>query len=84
MAASPVFRQLLTQVWKLCRLTKNENAIKASNVTTQGNFQPGNNAQFVCPISGQELNGRFRFSVLKNTGHAISERALKQVRKMIV
>lgn len=61
------------------RLTKNENAVEASHVTTQGNFQPSNNAQFVCPTTGQELNGRFRFSVLRNTGHVISERALKQV-----
>ncbi len=64
----------------LCRLTKNENAVKASHVTTQGNFQPSNNAQFVCPITGQELNGRFRFSVLRTTGDVISERAIKQVR----
>ncbi|KAA6425493.1 MAG: UPF0549 C20orf43 protein [Trebouxia sp. A1-2] len=61
------------------RLTKNENAVEASHVTTQGNFQPSNNAQFVCPITGQELNGRFRFSVLRNTGDVVSERAIKQV-----
>ncbi len=63
----------------LYRLTKNENAVEASHVTTQGNFQPSNNAQFVCPITGQELNGRFRFSVLRNTGDVVSERAIKQV-----
>ena len=63
----------------LYRLTKNENALDASHVTTQGNFQPSNNAQFVCPITGQELNGRFRFSVLRNTGDVVSERAIKQV-----
>ena len=62
-----------------CRLTRNENAAKSSAVATQGNFQPGNDAQFVCPTTGQELNGRFRFCVLRNTGHVISERALKQV-----
>ena len=61
------------------RLTKNENGADTANVTTQGNFQPSNEAQFVCPITGQELNGRFRFSVLKCTGHVISERAIKQV-----
>ena len=63
----------------LYRLTKNENAVEVSHVTTQGNFQPSNNAQFVCPITGQELNGRFRFSVLRNTGDVVSERAIKQV-----
>ncbi|KAL0044635.1 hypothetical protein WJX82_003672 [Trebouxia sp. C0006] len=61
------------------RLTKNENAVEASHVTTQGNFQPSNNAQFVCPITGQELNGRFRFLVLRNSGDVVSERAIKQV-----
>lgn len=61
------------------RLIKNENAVEVSHVTTQGNFQPSNNAQFVCPITGQELNGRFRFSVLRNTGDVVSERAIKQV-----
>ena len=61
------------------RLTKNENAMEASHVTTQGNFQPSNNAQFVCPITGQELNGRFRFLVLRNSGDVVSERAIKQV-----
>jgi len=63
----------------LYRLTKNENAVEASHVTTQGNFQPSNNAHFVCPITGQELNGRFRFSVLRSTGDVVSERAIKQV-----
>lgn len=66
-------------MYVLLRLTRNENADKAVNITTQGNFQPSNEAQFVCPVTGQELNGRFRFSVLKCTGHVISERALKQV-----
>ena len=65
------------------RLTRNENAIATANVATQGNFQPSNEAQFVCPITGQELNGRFRFSLLKCTGHVISERAIKQVRLLL-
>lgn len=62
-----------------CRLTKNESVGKDSGITTQGNFQPSNEAQFVCPVTGQQLNGRFRFSVLRNTGHVISNRALKEV-----
>ena len=66
------------------RLTRNDNAVDTANVTTQGNFQPSNEAQFVCPITGQELNGRFRFSVLKCTGHVISERAIKQVRLLLI
>ena len=69
----------LIMVFPYHRLSKNKDAGTA-NVTTQGNFQPSNEAQFVCPITGQELNGRFRFSVLKCTGHVISERAIKQVR----
>ncbi|KAK9814475.1 hypothetical protein WJX72_006506 [[Myrmecia] bisecta] len=47
--------------------------------SSQATFQPGNEAAFCCPITGQECNGRFRFVLLRNTGHVISERALKQV-----
>lgn len=38
-----------------------------------------NAALFCCPISGQEMNGHFAFVVMRNTGHVISKRALKEV-----
>ena len=54
-----------------------------SNSATQTdarNFQPGNDAEFCCPISGQPLNGQYRFYALMPSGHIVSERAFKQVR----
>jgi Rtf2 RING-finger len=50
-----------------------------STVATSNNFQPGNDAEFVCPITGLEMNGKYRFVVLQRSGHVISEKALKQV-----
>lgn len=37
-------------------------------------------ARFACPVTGQALNGKARFVVLRRTGHVVSERALKEVR----
>lgn len=36
--------------------------------------------QFSCPISGQPLNGKYKFKVVRSSGHVLSERALKEVR----
>eukprot|EP00884_Botryococcus_braunii_P009402 jgi/Botrbrau1/18463/Bobra.0072s0046.1 len=47
-------------------------------VTTARNFQPGNEAEFACPITGLEMNGKYRFVVLLGSGHVISEKAVKQ------
>ena len=52
-------------------------------VTNARNFQQVNGARFCCPITGQEMNGRYRFVVLRNSGHVVSEKALKQVRLII-
>ncbi|XP_024515699.1 protein RTF2 homolog isoform X1 [Selaginella moellendorffii] len=35
--------------------------------------------KFQCPVSGQEFNGKFKFVALKNCGHVLSVRALKEV-----
>ncbi|XP_057425710.1 uncharacterized protein LOC130719084, partial [Lotus japonicus] len=37
-------------------------------------------AKFQCPISGLELNGKYRFYALRNCGHVLSAKALKEVR----
>ncbi|XP_057419234.1 uncharacterized protein LOC130713487 [Lotus japonicus] len=37
-------------------------------------------AKFQCPISGLELNGKYRFFALRNCGHVLSAKALKEVR----
>ncbi|KAI9117573.1 hypothetical protein K1719_011739 [Acacia pycnantha] len=35
---------------------------------------------FQCPISGLEFNGKYKFFVLKNCGHVLSAKALKEVK----
>jgi len=45
-------------------------------------FQPGNGAEWCCPVTGLELNGRYRFVVLRRGGHVVSEKALKEVLPM--
>ena len=36
-------------------------------------------SKFQCPITGQELNGKFKFFALRSCGHVLSARALKEV-----
>lgn len=36
--------------------------------------------RFACPVTGQALNGKSRFVVMRRSGHVVSERALKEVR----
>ncbi|XP_022756336.1 protein RTF2 homolog [Durio zibethinus] len=37
-------------------------------------------ATFQCPITGLEFNGKYKFFVLKNCGHVLSAKALKEVK----
>jgi len=56
-----------------------ENAAGARQATA-ADYQPGNDVAFQCPISGQPLNGQYRFCVVLPSGHVFSEKAVKQVR----
>ncbi|KAF8047380.1 hypothetical protein N665_3069s0001 [Sinapis alba] len=38
------------------------------------------NAQFQCPVSGLEFNGKYKFFALRGCGHVISAKALKEVK----
>lgn len=38
-------------------------------------------SRWVCPVSGQEMNGRFRFVFVWTCGCVFSERALKEMNK---
>ncbi len=38
-------------------------------------------AQWVCPISGQEMNGSFKFCFIWSCGCVLSDKALKEMRK---
>ncbi|XP_010545464.1 PREDICTED: protein RTF2 homolog [Tarenaya hassleriana] len=40
----------------------------------------GSSAQFQCPVSGLELNGKYRFLALRGCGHVLSAKALKEVK----
>ncbi|XP_061375786.1 uncharacterized protein LOC133317902 [Gastrolobium bilobum] len=51
-------------------------------INIQLSLVPGVNdgARFQCPIAGLELNGKYRFFALKNCGHVLSAKALKEVK----
>lgn len=65
-------RHLITL--KLQRIRTGEEAARAAGAPVQDNA-----AQFCCPITGQEMNGRFPFVIMRHTGHVISRRALRAV-----
>ncbi|MEW5299104.1 MAG: hypothetical protein WDW36_002150 [Sanguina aurantia] len=44
-----------------------------------GSMGPSNDADFICPVSGVDFNGRYRFVVFRPTGAVVSEKALKEV-----
>ncbi|KAJ8768238.1 hypothetical protein K2173_021178 [Erythroxylum novogranatense] len=39
-----------------------------------------NNGRFQCPITGLEFNGKYKFYALRNCGHVLSAKALKEVK----
>ncbi|GAB4820969.1 hypothetical protein N2152v2_008015 [Parachlorella kessleri] len=39
--------------------------------------------RFACPISGQPMNGKYKFVVVRRTGHVLSERAVKEVPQVV-
>lgn len=51
----------------------------AKGPKSHADYQPTNGADYVCPVSGVPLNGRYRFVVVRGTGHVISEKAIKEV-----
>lgn len=52
--------------------------IKFSRVP--GTVEPGEDARFQCPITGLEFNGKYKFLALRNCGHVLSTKALKEVK----
>lgn len=47
---------------------------------SDGSTQDTTSAQFQCPVSGLEFNGKYKFFVLKGCGHVMSAKALKEVK----
>ncbi|MCI04909.1 replication termination factor 2, partial [Trifolium medium] len=37
-------------------------------------------AKFRCPVAGLEFNGKYKFFALRNCGHVLSAKALKEVK----
>lgn len=70
--------QIYLQDLKDLNLTKNP----AYKVTehTEGAFGDGS-APYICPISGLEMTGKFRFVFLWSCGCVLAERALKEVKQ---
>ena len=68
------------------KLTPNAKASAraTARASTAEDYQPGNDAAFCCPITGQELNGQYRFCVVQPSGHVLSEKAIKQARHSIL
>ncbi|KAL4397763.1 hypothetical protein HN51_002294 [Arachis hypogaea] len=40
----------------------------------------GSGARFQCPVAGLEFNGKYKFFALRNCGHVLSAKALKEVK----
>ncbi|KAI4335569.1 hypothetical protein L6164_014205 [Bauhinia variegata] len=54
--------------------------IKVQLSVIPGREDEGAGSRFQCPISGLEFNGRYKFFALKNCGHVLSTKALKEVK----
>lgn len=63
------------------RLTPTQRSAQPAAAVAAGaqGTQPRNEAEFCCPVTGTEMNGRSPFVVLQPSGLVVSERALKQV-----
>ncbi|XP_010453088.1 PREDICTED: protein RTF2 homolog [Camelina sativa] len=55
--------------------------IKLTHVAgSDGSSQDTTSAQFQCPVSGLEFNGKYKFFALRGCGHVMSSKALKEVK----
>ncbi len=48
-----------------------------------GDVEGENACDFQCPVTGLEMNGRFRFFCVLPSGHAVSHRAVKEAREVV-
>ncbi|KAK3284860.1 hypothetical protein CYMTET_7511 [Cymbomonas tetramitiformis] len=63
---------------KLSRPGTSVHQAKESKPTTARTFQPGNESDFCCPLTGRPMSGTARFVALKPCGWVFSESAVKQ------
>ena len=59
------------------KLQRQEQQAKAA--ASQTSFQPGNDTDFSCPVTGVPFNGRGKFVALRPSGLVVSEKAVKEV-----
>lgn len=71
-------RFIFLQDIKDLNLTKNPAYVPTDH--TDGAVGEGN-APYICPISGIEMSGKFRFVFLWSCGCVLAERALKEVKQ---
>eukprot|EP00128_Syssomonas_multiformis_P004800 Colp12_sorted_trinity150504_noHs@35865 len=66
---------------KVLKLTPNPEAVQLkAEARVQGQYGDTKKSQFLCPISGQNMNGVFKFVYLRPCGCVFSEKALKEVK----
>lgn len=61
------------------KLQRQEQQRQAKAAASQVSFQPGNDTDFSCPVTGVPFNGRGKFVALRPSGLVVSEKALKEV-----
>jgi len=68
---------------KELQLTENPSSTEASSSSAEvgDGYIDVQKSKFICPISGQEMNGTFKFSFIWTCGCVLSEKALKEMRK---
>jgi len=71
----------LKDVKEIC-LTENALFSEAARGEIGDGYIDVQKSKWVCPMSGLEMNGRFRFCFLWTCGCVISEKALKEMMKM--
>jgi len=64
---------------KTLNLTKNP-SFDISQVDKGNEYKDYNVAQFICPVVGIEMNGKYRFCVIWSCGCVVSEKAFKEVK----
>lgn len=60
-------------------LTKKSN-YNDKKVEIDGQYVDTHDSQFICPVVGLDMNGKYKFCYLRSCGCVLSERALKEVK----
>jgi len=61
--------------------TDNPDWAEGNGVENGDGFRDEHKSRWICPVVGQEMNGKFRFNFIWTCGCVVSERAMKEVSK---